>query len=61
MSPRPAAKTPRTAVKKASAKPPKGSVAAEDVRMQAKADRVTKYMTAARARQQELERGGMFF
>lgn len=61
MSPRPAVKGPRTAVKKAAGKPAKGSVAAEDVRMQAKADRVSKYMSAARARQQELERGGMFF
>ncbi len=43
------------------AKPEKGTVAAEDVRLQAKADRTRGYMAAARLRQEELERGGFFF
>ncbi len=55
---RTAAATKRAA---ALAKPEKGTVAAEDVRLQAKADRTRGYMAAARLRQEELERGGFFF
>ncbi len=45
----------------AEARTAKGTAAAEDVRLQAKADRTRKYMSDARARERELERGGMFF
>lgn len=63
MPPRPAAgpRSLASSKKATAAKPGKGTVAAEDVRLQAKADRTRKYMAAAREREQALERSGMFF
>lgn len=61
MTPRTIPKARKVQTSSAGGKADKGTVVSEDARLRAKADRTREYMSAARRRQQELERGGCFF